>query len=496
MAPIDPDAVHPLLPTPYRFTNGTATLRVDPGRFAFTLAAATAPSEVLSAALARYRRIMFAWGSGSSPATAATTLTDCSVSVANSSDGSFQLGDDESYSLRVAADADCRLSARTVWGALRGLETLSQLVEYSPSDRWYELRKAPWQIDDKPAFVSRGVMVDTARHWLSVPALLRQIDALAYSRMNTLHWHASDEDAFPMGSTAFPALAARGSYASAVGVSAGLYSVADQEAVVQYARMRGVRVVLELDLPGHASSWALARPDLFATWRFLGQLIAEFGARFPDRVMHFGGDEVDASVRAWMREQGATDLRDGSSPSRGGATRPRPSTARRAEMAAVVRSGGRAVRSSGFYFDGGYSTGGRATVWEEVINAQLVPPGLSAEEESRVLGAEACLWGEVADELFLDQKLWLRASVLAERLWTPHATIAAYCHHKPCSFDNRDLQPRMVKNRCRLVQRGILAQPYNTQIIPDRSRWQQCELWLPQNWSRRGAAGTEAVYMY
>lgn len=263
MAPLDPDAVHPLLPTPYRFTNGTATLRVDPGRFAFTLAAATAPSEVLSAALARYRRIMFAWGSGSSPATAATTLTDCSVSVANSSDGSFQLGDDESYSLRVAADADCRLSARTVWGALHGLETLSQLVEYSPSDRWYELRMAPWQIDDKPAFVSRGVMVDTARHWLSVPALLRQIDALAYSRMNTLHWHASDEDAFPMGSTAFPALAARGSYASAVGVSAGLYSVADQEAVVQYARMRGVRVVLELDLPGHASSWALARPDLF-----------------------------------------------------------------------------------------------------------------------------------------------------------------------------------------------------------------------------------------
>ena len=263
MAPIDPDAVHPLLPTPYRFTNGTATLRVDPGRFAFALGAATAPSEVLSAALARYRRIMFAWGSGSSPATAATTLTDCSVSVANSSDGSFQLGDDESYSLRVAADADCRLSARTVWGALRGLETLSQLVEYSPSGRWYELRMAPWQIDDKPAFVSRGVMVDTARHWLSVPALLRQIDALAYSRMNTLHWHASDEDAFPMGSTAFPALAARGSYASAVGVSAGLYSVADQEAVVQYARMRGVRVVLELDLPGHASSWALARPDLF-----------------------------------------------------------------------------------------------------------------------------------------------------------------------------------------------------------------------------------------
>jgi hexosaminidase len=94
--------------------------------------------------------------------------------------------------------------------------------------------------------------------------------------------------------------------------------------------------------------------------------------------------------------------------------------------------------------------------------------------------------GEVTDQFFIDQKLWLRSSVLAERLWTPNATINEYCHNKPCSYDNRDLQARMVKNRCRLVQRGILAQPYNTQIIPDRSRWQQCELWLPRNWNWAG----------
>jgi hexosaminidase len=70
-------------------------------------------------------------------------------------------------------------------------------------------------------------------------------------------------------------------------------------------------------------------------------------------------------------------------------------------------------------------------VWEQIINAQIIPPGLTAEEKARVLGAEACMWGEVTDQFFIDQKLWLRASVLAERLWTPNATINAYCQHKP-----------------------------------------------------------------
>merc|ERR1712194_928497 len=126
-------------------------------------------------------------------------------------------------------------------------------------------------------------------------------------------------------------------------------------------------------------------------------------------------------------------------------------------------------------FSSGYSSGGRATVWEEVINAQIIPAGLTLDEEARVLGGEACMWGEVTDEFFIDQKLWLRASVLAERLWTQNDTINEYCHHKPCSYDNRDIQARMVKNRCRMLQRGVLAQPYNTQIIPDRNRWAQCE---------------------
>jgi hypothetical protein len=233
-------------------------------------------------------------------------VSSCEISVADAADAAFQLGDDESYSLLIHSDATCKLSAKTVFGALRGMESLSQLIEYSSFTDSYELRMAPWNITDKPAFPQRGVMIDTARHWLSVPTILRQIDALSYNRMNTLHWHAVDGDSFPVASTSFPKLAELGSYSSSVlGPrsspinTVGVYTVADQTAIVEYARMRGVRVLIEFDVPGkinlqvpvtlpppfecskctmhpvmkrshkclcftgHSSAWALALPELF-----------------------------------------------------------------------------------------------------------------------------------------------------------------------------------------------------------------------------------------
>ena len=93
------------------------------------------------------------------------------------------------------------------------------------------------------------------------------------------------------------------------------------------------------------------------------------------------------------------------------------------------------------------------------------------------------MWGEVTDEYFIDQKLWFRASVLAERLWSTNDSIAARVTPWPASYNSPDINARLVRHRCRLLQRGIRAQPYSTQGVPLRSRWSQCELWLP------GAAG-------
>ena len=91
-----------------------------------------------------------------------------------------------------------------------------------------------------------------------------------------------------------------------------------------------------------------------------------------------------------------------------------------------------------------------------------------------VLGVEQCL----RNTMFHFPAIWFRAAVLAERYWSSNATIARECPGG-CSYMTPGINARLVKHRCRLLQRGIHAQPYDTQIVPQTSRWSQCELFLP-----------------
>lgn len=336
----DPDDYSPLLPSPAHSTNGSTTLLVSDSMNCTWDPSTGSATGVLAGAVARAKATIFAWGPSNLAPAGAPILTALHIVVRDPDDSaaSLQLGMDESYTLDVATSGTpaAVLRANSTWGALRGLETLTQLVDFAHGR--YQLRFAPWHIEDRPAFPHRGVLIDTARHFLPVPTLLRQIDALAMNKMNTLHWHAVDSQSFPLAMEAFPELAKQGAF----GLE-GIYSVADQRAVVAYARARGVRVVLETDLPGHATSWSLALPDIFvtcpsknsnrglwggvsrvidptlnATWEFLDRFIGELAGRFPERVLHLGGDEVSVgcfnaskSVRRWVAAQGpGTTLQD------------------------------------------------------------------------------------------------------------------------------------------------------------------------------------------
>lgn len=110
------------------------------------------------------------------------------VSVSNRSEAHPQLDTDESYTLDVSA-GKATLTAASVYGALRGLETFSQLVIFNFTTRTYEIHGAPWHIEDSPRFAYRGLMVDTARHYIALPELREIVDAMSYSKMNVLHWH-------------------------------------------------------------------------------------------------------------------------------------------------------------------------------------------------------------------------------------------------------------------------------------------------------------------
>jgi len=392
-------------------------------------------------------------------------------------------------------------------------------------------------------------MIDTARHWLPVGAIKRQIEAAASTKMNTVHWHAVDADGFPLELETFPALASRGSYS--LGPYRMTYTVAEQQEIVEFARQRGVRIVLEMDLPGHSAVWAYGAPPgafLFcdesntsavldvtspAAYAFVDALLTEIAGRFPERVLQLGGDEVgttcwnrSASVRAWLAAHPAVSLEElyprhmlaayqmagrhnrtamawnpGLNAARNysaNATEPgrgaMPAGAgvqlwSQWDFTSYVEQGQRVVVSVGYYFNAAPTISNHELTWEDEYrrdpacrNASdrasclwLVP----VEHRHNFLGAEACQWGEATDNFNVDEKTWFRLPAVAERLWTTNASLQARGYSPAeANYWTKDVVARLVKHRCRLLQRGIRAQAYAAEFSA-RSKWAQCQGWLP-----------------
>ncbi|KAJ1938058.1 Glucosamine-6-phosphate isomerase (Glucosamine-6-phosphate deaminase) (GNPDA) (GlcN6P deaminase), partial [Linderina macrospora] len=99
----------------------------------------------------------------------------------------FDLETDESYTLDVPVDGKAVIVAKTPFGAVRGLETFSQLVTANAGRKI--IRNAPVKISDTPKFSHRGVLLDTSRNFFHIDAILRTLDAMAYNKLNVLHWH-------------------------------------------------------------------------------------------------------------------------------------------------------------------------------------------------------------------------------------------------------------------------------------------------------------------
>ncbi|AQS87532.1 beta-N-acetylhexosaminidase [Neoasaia chiangmaiensis NBRC 101099] len=252
----------------------------------------------------------------------------------------------EHYTLNAGADG-VTLTANGPAGVLRGLATLLQLVQHTPQG----VTLADAHIDDAPRFVWRGLMLDVSRHFVSVETVKRQLDAMELTKLNVLHWHLSDGTGFRVESHRYPKL-------QEIGGHHQYYTQAQIREIVAYAADRGIRIVPEFDIPGHALSVLQAYPELAAQqpvpltkeWlktcqtafsgggsttscsqhlnlnnpafdptrpdvlRFAAGLYAEMGALFPDRYFHSGGDEVvskqwttNPKIAAYMKAHGYAD---------------------------------------------------------------------------------------------------------------------------------------------------------------------------------------------
>lgn len=161
----------------------------------------------------------------------------------------LQHGVDESYNLTIYdASHTAVLAAKTAWGAMRGLETFSQLVWVGLEGGFIHhklLVPVGLHIWDCPIFGHRGLMLDTSRNFYGVEDILRTISAMSWNKLNVFHWHITDSHSFPIVLPSDPQLGIKGSYGPFM-----QYTSADVARIVQFGFDHGVRVIPEIDSPG------------------------------------------------------------------------------------------------------------------------------------------------------------------------------------------------------------------------------------------------------
>lgn len=161
---------------------------------------------------------------------------------------------DESYNLTISAES-IELHAKTYVGFLRGLETFSQVVwfdDLSNDIPWYYVPKCPMTITDKPDKSYRGIFLDATIHYISKCAIKKMMDGMMYSKINVLHLQIGSDHSFPFESKFYPNATYNGAFSEDE-----TYSHETLKEIIDYGITRGVRVLLDLGLPGSVRALTL-----------------------------------------------------------------------------------------------------------------------------------------------------------------------------------------------------------------------------------------------
>ncbi len=232
LGPLCAVAVWPL-PQSQVFGSGNTQLC---STFAFSMG--TQSNAILQRAFARYANLTSR--NRRAGAQAGVCIDALVVTMTDPSTVQVLPGMDESYTLTVGTGTTATLSTSNFVGALRGLETFSQLL-VGPGSATLPLVT----VQDSPRFPWRGIMIDTARHYLPISVMLRLLDAMSFVKLNTLHIHFVDAESWPLVVPSWPGLAGAGAYSADA-----TFTAAQLQQGVAYATDRGIRVVPETDMPG------------------------------------------------------------------------------------------------------------------------------------------------------------------------------------------------------------------------------------------------------
>lgn len=380
----------------------------------------------------------------------------------------------EGYTLKVERDR-ITLKGNSKKGLFYAVQTLKQLLLKSAEGL------PEMEITDYPRFSVRGFMLDCGRYFFTVEAVKQFIDMMALHKLNELHWHLSDDQGFRCQLESKLLLTEIGSYRSHTNFNSklheGYYTKSDMLEVIEYAHSKHIRVIPELDTPGHVKAMLAAYPELAcfpreftvscfwgvkhdvlcpgkeSTFTFMQEAFDELIEIFTDGIVHLGGDEVPTvrwkscpHCQARMRQEGMADeaelhtyyldrmasyLRE-----KGVEVRMWNDTVREKmtdksltwqlwngaitpEQAVKELNAGRKFvvsSSEHYYLDLPYAL----TSLEKCYSHEPEFEGLTQEGRKNLLGVEACLWAEfVPDMLTADRMTYPRLAAICESAWSP-----------------------------------------------------------------------------
>ena len=409
----------------------------------------------------------------------------------------------EGYQLTIACGS-ILLRCSTERGRFYAAQTLQQLRN---SDGFLPC----CVISDAPRFSYRAFMLDSARHMQTVDEIKRLIDTAALYKLNTFHWHLSDDQGWRVESERFPLLNEIGACRPMHGFGSrnrtrygGYYTKDEIRDVVAYCAARHITVVPEIDLPGHTKAMLAAYPALSCrgssiqpetragvfrdilcagsdeTFRFCCELLDEVCELFPGTWFHIGGDEApkhrwqqcDRCKDRMAREhldsfealQGdfinrlALHLRQNGKRAitwneslNGGNLAPEIVTAdwmdREHLCAARANAGGDVIMEDFFHYYLDYPYA--MTPLKKTYTFDPLPEGLSETGKQHILGVETPLWTEYVEDFnHLCEMMFPRIMAVAERGWTQERL----CSHA-------DFSRRAEAHRPLLLSRGISMLP-------------------------------------
>lgn len=364
--------------------------------------------------------------------------------------------------------------SKTGYGISNGIQTIKQLLPVSPQNMGGEQIWSVPEIDitDAPHFEHRGLLLDCSRHFMEKDFVKRYIDLLAYHKMNVLHWHLTEDQGWRIEIKKYPKLTEIGAWRDdgENGKYGGFYTQDDIREIVAYASERHVRIIPEIELPGHSQAALAAYPEYSCTggpfevetewgvfreiycagndetFQFLEDVLTEVMELFPGEYIHIGGDEAPkyrwencSKCQKRIKDEGLHDehelqsyfitriekfLNDNDKKLIGwdeileGGLSPNATVQSWRGMEGGIKaaqSGHDVIMSptSHCYFD--YDL--KAIDMGKVYEFDPSPSELGSGEWDHILGAECNMWSERAPQNTVDSKVFPRILAMAEILW-------------------------------------------------------------------------------